>query len=127
MSAINTGILRAAREGGFHNLGTTLVDGVRSSALATQTAATPLTAELHRVTAGSATASFIMKSMISKEAPLVVVLVNDGPNSVNVYPAVGETMNGSSNAAQAVAAGATGIFIQTSVSDVKDWRANTIT
>jgi hypothetical protein len=126
-TAINTGILRAAREGGFRDLGAFLYDDLTSSALATQTAATPLTAKLHRVTEGSATASFILKSMVSLEAPLLVIVINDGPNSIDVYPAVGETMNGVANAAQAIAAGAAGIFVNTKLNFVQDWRAGTIT
>jgi hypothetical protein len=126
MSAINTGILRAARDRGF--LATSwLMDDLSSSASATQSGAVALNGTFHRVTAGASGTSYIMKSMLSKEAPYIVIVVNDGPNSINVYPAVGETMNGSANAAQAVAAGATGIFVSTSVSDVKDWRANVIT
>ena len=127
MSAINVGVLKAAFDNAFGSVSRFNYDDLGSAALATQTAATPLPGALHRVTSGAATASFIMKSMLSKEANNVVIVVNDGANSINVYPAVGETMNGAANAALAIAAGATGFFIQTSTSGVKDWRAGVIT
>jgi hypothetical protein len=126
MSAINNGMRRALKDQVFRGSGL-LIDDLVSAANATQTAAVPLTGAFHRVTAGAANSSFIMKSMLSKEAPNIVVVINDGANSVNVYPAVGDTMNGVANAAQAVGAGATGIFVRTNESDTLDWRANTIT
>jgi hypothetical protein len=41
----------------------------------------------------------------------MMVVVNDSPNTINVYPAVGEKTNGSLNTAAAITAGASGFFI----------------
>lgn len=126
-TAINTGIRRAARDNAFGPGAALLIDDLGSTVNASQAGATPLAGTLHRVTTGAATASFILKSMITKEAPRIVIVINDGPNSINVYPTVGETMNGVANAALAVAAGATAIIVMTEVSFVFDWRGAAIT
>ena len=125
MSAINNGVLRAGKDQVFR-VGM-LNDDLGSTVNAAQAGATALTSAFNRVTSGAATASFILKSMITIEAPRLCIVVNDGPNSINIYPAVGETMNGVANAALAVAAGATAFLFMTSESGVKDWRGNTIT
>jgi hypothetical protein len=125
MTAINNGVLRAGKDQVFR-LGM-LNDDLGSTVNAAQAGATALTSAFNRITSGAATASFILKSMISLEAPRMCILVNDGPNSINVYPTVGETMNGVANAALAVAAGATAIMFMTSEAGVKDWRGGVIT
>lgn len=126
MSAINNGVMRAVRDRGFSALDNAVCDDLYSSVGASQSGATALSGALHRVTKGAATASFMLKAMLM-EAPRIVIVVNDGPNSINVYPAVGDTMNGVANAAQAIAAGATGIFVHTKEAGVTDWRAGTVT
>jgi hypothetical protein len=65
--------------------------------------------------------------MVSKEAPRIVIVINDGPNTINVYPSVGETMNGVANAVLSVAAGATAVIVQTEETFVFDWRGAPIT
>ena len=125
MSAINNGILRAGKDQVFR-LGM-LNDDLGSTVNAAQAGATALTAAFNRVTSGAATASFLLKSMLTNEAPRLYIVVNDGPNSINIYPTVGETMNGATNAALAVAAGATAIIVHTKEAGVVDWRGNTIT
>lgn len=125
MSAINNGVLRAGKDQVFR-LGM-LNDNLGSTVNATQAAATALTSAFNRITSGAATASFLLKSMKTKEAPRMCIVVNDGPNSINVYPTVGETMNGVANAALAVAAGATAFIFMTSEAGVQDWRGAAIT
>jgi hypothetical protein len=127
MSAINNGIRRAAKDRAFGPGMAMLIDDLGSTVNAAQAGATALTGALHRVNSGAATASFILKSMVAKEAPRLVIVINDGPNSINVYPAVGETMNGVANAALAVAAGATAVIVETEETFVFDWRGVAIT
>jgi hypothetical protein len=125
-TAINDSVLRAGRDQVFR-FGGMLNDDLGSTALATQAGATPLTGMFNRVTTGAATASFLLKSMKNLEAPRLCILVNDGPNSINLYPTVGETMNGVANAVLAVAAGATAFCFMSKISGVQDWRAGVIT
>jgi hypothetical protein len=132
MSAINNGIRRWAREEGLSAANATLIDGLTSSALATQAGAMPLTGSLHRVTKAASTASFILNPMTDRDTPRKLIVINDAANSINVYPFVGDTMNGVANAALAIAAGATGIFVNTreyisAGTETLDWRAGVIT
>jgi hypothetical protein len=127
MSAINNGIRRAARDQAFGPGAGFLIDALGSTVAASQAGATALTGMLHRVTTGAATASFLLKSLVTKEAPRIIIVINDGPNTINIYPTVGETMNGVANAALQVAAGATAIIVHTNEAGVLDWRGAAIT
>jgi hypothetical protein len=109
MTAINDAVLRCGRDQVFRFA--FLNDNLGSAVNAAQAGATPLTSAFNRITTGAATASFILKSMLNEEAPRLCIVVNDGPNSINVYPTVGETMNGVANASLAFAAGATSLLL----------------
>jgi len=125
MSVANTALL--------YNLGLLafpVIDNLSSTvATATQTGAIALVGELHRVTKAVSTGSFILKSLISNEAPPLVFVVNDSAQTINVYPTVGETMNGVANAAFQITTGTSGIFIAIPTAHLAkgassvDWRA----
>jgi hypothetical protein len=94
---------------------------------AAQATAVRLIGPLVRCTKSVSTGSFILPAIGSNEATEAVVVLNDSPNSINVYPASGEKTNGSANAAVAVAAGAAGVFIPslgiTNYPPALDWRS----
>jgi hypothetical protein len=65
-----------------------------------------------RTTRGAAGTSVIMKSVLSGDAAPITFVVNDGPNSINAFPAVGEFNNGTVNQVLAVPAGQSAIFVR---------------
>src|SRR5258708_9909943 len=71
----------------------------------------PVKGQMHRIVVNNvANAALTMKSILSNDAPSFVWIINDGTQSVNVFPFTGgtdtaEKMNGVANASQAVAAG----------------------
>jgi hypothetical protein len=77
-----------------------------------QAGATPVIGEGIRVTRGAAGTSVIMKSVLSGDAAPLTFVVNDGPNSINAFPAVGEFNNGVVNQVLAVPAGQSAIFVR---------------
>jgi hypothetical protein len=95
--------------------------------------------QLHRIVVNNvANAALVMKSILSNDAPSFVWILNDGAQSVNVFPFTGgtdnaEKMNGVANASQAVAAGQAALFMSIPVQIKKkggtsgggtfDWRA----
>jgi hypothetical protein len=108
-------------------LGTPIYDNLAGGPAAAQATALPLLGEMNRVTVAAANASYILKSIRSSEASTIVFLVNDSANSVNIYPAVGENMNGVANAAFAVPAGQSGICVLVpNKLGGPDWRSNVI-
>lgn len=79
----------------------------------TQAGATAIIGEAVRVTRGPTIGnSLVLKSVLSGDASPMTFVVNDGPNSINVYPAPGEFNNGTQNQVLAVPAGQSGIFIR---------------
>lgn len=89
--------------------------------------ATPLRGGANRITLATAVgASLILPNLASEdEGAALVFVVNDGANSVNVFCAAGGTLNGSSNASLAIAAGGFAIFLK--VAATLDWRAAAFT
>ncbi len=99
----------------------------------------PVKGQLHRIVVNNvANAALTMKSILSNDAPSFVWIINDGAQSVNVFPFTGgtdtaEKMNGVANASQAVAAGQAALFMSIPVQIKKkggtsgggtfDWRA----
>src|SRR5580692_6398280 len=83
------------------------------NAVTTQAGATALRCGINNViVSGAAGRSCILPSIISSETfALVTIVINDGANAINVYPAPNELMNGSANAALSIAAGGFGMFI----------------
>lgn len=77
-----------------------------------QAGATPIVTEGIRITRGGAGTSIIMKSVLSGDASPMTFVINDGPNSINAFPAVGEFNNGVVNQVLAVPASQSAIFIR---------------
>lgn len=74
-----------------------------------QTGATPLNFGINvfSTVAAGGNSAILPASVLGQE----VIVINNGANSMNVFPATGDTINGgSANAAVAVAAGAIGVF-----------------
>jgi hypothetical protein len=103
-------------------------DNLTAGAAATQNGAPLLIGELCRCTSAVGTGSFMLKSLLTEDGPPLVFVVNDSANTINVYPFVGEKINGGTNTALAIPAGQSGIFI--SVPNAKgatlDWRSAVI-
>jgi hypothetical protein len=104
--------------------GFTVDDDRTAGALAAQAGAAPIQRDVTRCTVSSAaTASFILGDCLTNEADPLVWVLNDSPNTINVYPFVGQTMNGSANAALTIAAGGFAFFSRTAL----DWRGAVFT
>lgn len=88
-------------------------DGLVSSVAAAQAGATRLTGNVNRITKAVSTGSFILPQMATGEADSsLVFVINDSANSIDIFPFVGETINGSANASFAVGAGTSAICIR---------------
>lgn len=108
-------------------LGTPLYDNLVGGPAAAQATALPLPGEMNRVTAGAANQSFILRSIRTAEASTLTILVNDGPNACQVFPAVGENQNGVANAALSIPAGQSGFFVLVpNKLGGPDWRSNVV-
>lgn len=106
--------------------GFTIDDDRSAGALAAQAGASPITRNVTRCTVSSAaTASFILRDILTNDTPSMVFVINDSANSINVYPFVGQNINGSLNTALAVAAGGFAFFSR--VQATLDWRAAAFT
>jgi hypothetical protein len=104
----------------------------------TQAAGLPVKGSCHRVAGnGTATAALTLKSVKSGEAPSMVWIINDDPtNSVKVFCAAGDSMNGAGNGSLTIAAVTAAVFARvpaqvkrkggTSGGGTLDWRASTI-
>jgi hypothetical protein len=78
----------------------------------TQTLATPIIGDLFRVTTSVSNGSAQLKSSISNEASPLIFVVNDSPNTIKVFPFVGETEGGVANASLSIPTGQSGIFVR---------------
>jgi len=97
--------------------------------------------EMNRITTSVATGACVLRSITTGEAPPLVVVVNDSPNSINVGAAAGEKVNNVATTSSfgagvlAVAAGASAVFVSTgslgkgdgNPATTQDWRAAAIT
>jgi hypothetical protein len=76
-----------------------------------------LRSQINRFTVAPSTGTAVLPQMATGEADPVVVVINDGANSMNVYPFVGEKQNGATSAfgavtaALAVPAGQAAVFV----------------
>jgi hypothetical protein len=77
-----------------------------------QAGATAIIGTAIRVLRGAAGTSLIQKSVLSGDAAPQVFVINDGPNSINVYPAPGEFNNGTANQVLACPAGQSQTWIR---------------
>lgn len=109
--------------------GVTNISALVSSAANAQAGATPLPGELHTCLKATATGSFILPSILSGEAKRPVYVCNDTAVTINVFPFVGEKINGAANTALSLTTGQAAIFIpvpNSYGSNALDWRAAAI-
>lgn len=95
--------------------GTVLDDGATAGGAGgsvVQAGATAVLGEGVRILRGAAGTSVIMKGVLSGDAGPLTWIINDGPNSINAFPAVGEFNNGVVNQVLAVPAGQSAIFVR---------------
>lgn len=91
--------------------GSNVVDGLRSAVAASQAAAPNLPAKVNRVQQASANGSFILDSLIDGDSQGSVWVLNESTQTINVFPFVGEKMDGVANQVKAIPTGCVGIFI----------------
>jgi hypothetical protein len=108
MSAANDALLLALAQDGYP-----LVDDL-AAPNTTQQLATRCFGVVSRFTTStaSATASAILPSLNTNEAPPIMFVINDSPNTIRTYPFTGETEGGVANAALSIPAGQSGIFVK---------------
>jgi hypothetical protein len=111
-------------------LGTPVDDNRTAAGNNTQAGAAAILSELTRVTISSAgNNSLILRSVLTGDASPLTFVVNDGNSSINVFPAVGDFMNGVANQALAIPAGQSGIFVRvpnhiaSQLSSTPGWRS----
>ena len=126
MSTTNNAVLKALRVSARYREDI-LVGGAASA----QGTATKINAQLTRCTKSVASGSFVLPSLLSEEATQSYYwVVNDSGSTILVYSALGETMNGSTNASSALSIppGETGIFVPVheTASGNNDWRSSAI-
>lgn len=100
---------------------------------AAQNTATRITNRFTRCIKAASTGSLVLPAIANGEANEPVLVMNDAANSINVYPGLGEKINGgSANAPIAVAAGASIMLFPVLNSpqvypSTLDWRGAVIT
>jgi hypothetical protein len=78
----------------------------------TQAGATPIRQRVSRVIGGAGNSGLVLPAIGTGEATISPYwVINDGPNTIKVYCALGEKMNTSLNASLSLTAGQTGVFI----------------
>jgi|SRR5579883_1934261 len=77
-----------------------------------QATGTSIVGDLFRVTTAVNNGACVLKSSISNEASPLVFVVNDSASTIKVYPAVGESMGGTTNASLSIPSGQSGIFVR---------------
>jgi hypothetical protein len=78
----------------------------------TQVLGTPVIGDLFRVIKSATNGSLMLKSSISNEASPLIFVVNDSPNTIVVFPFVGESQGGSTNASLSIPTGQSGVFVR---------------
>lgn len=77
----------------------------------TQATATRINNALVQCRSGPGNGSLILPSILSGEANTIVIVVNDLPTALYIYPAHGEKMNGTIDAPLAMGSGQVTIFM----------------
>ena len=107
---------------------------IAAGAGTTQAAGFPVKGSCHRIVANAtASAALTMRSVKSQEAPSMVWLLNDSANTIVVFCAAGDNMNGVANASFSITAGNAAVFARvpaqvkrkggTSGGGTLDWRS----
>ena len=100
-------------------------DDLKATPGGAQAGGWPLDAGVNRFTVvASAGDSAMLPSILSGQAVGHCVVINDSGTSLNVYPAVGENLNGVANAAAAVAGNAAAFFTLDRVNS--NWKSATL-
>jgi len=108
MSTTNNAVLQAI---GNNAQPQALADNLVAGPAATQGTAVRLPGNMNRCLKAAATGSFILPSIGTGEANDTVWVINDTAVTINVYPAAGEKMVSVANAAFAVTAGNSAVFV----------------
>jgi hypothetical protein len=103
-----------------HNLD----DNVTTSTANAQAAATAIKTDVTRVTKGTASGSVILPDILTGCAEEMHWVLNDTAVTIEVFPFVGGSINGSANTALALTTGQAGVFIRDQTNN--DWRAASI-
>lgn len=132
MSVANDALLIALGQNGFPVLDD------QSAPNTTQATATRVTGQVTRFIVVPASGAAVLPALISLEAQSIVFVINDGANALAVFPATGDTRNGTLNSSLSVPAGQSAIFIKVQAASVgkgggiapgsfsNDWRSAVI-
>jgi hypothetical protein len=67
--------------------------------------------------------SAVLPSLAGHEAMVgMIIVINDGVNAMSVFPWVGDSLNGVTNASLSVPAGSVGVLLKVDNGVVQDWR-----
>jgi hypothetical protein len=110
MSLANSSLLNSLALQGTPIQDDELAGGTTGSTV--QAGATAVIGECTRFTRSVAGGSVIMKSVLSGDAAFLTWVINDSPNSINTFPALGEFSNGVANQVLAVPAGQSAIYVR---------------
>lgn len=120
MSTTNTALM-----GHLGRMGFTVDDDKSAGTASSQSGANALLSAASRVTVAAANGSLVLKSILSEEAPPIVFVLNDSGQTIKVYAAPNDNMNGSANGSLSIADGGFGFFSR--VKSTTDWRSGAIT
>jgi len=123
MSTTNIGIYACEGNDGFPCHDAVIAQG------ATQGTSHRLKSQFTRIVGGAANTGVVLPSILSGEATIGKYMVmNDGPNTIKVYPSIGENQGGAANAALSIPAGQSGVFfpVANSKGGTVDWRGGVI-
>lgn len=119
MSTTNTSLMGHLGRHGF-----TLDDSRTAGSAATQATAAPITRDVTRFTVAASTGSAILRDMLTNDSPSMVWVLNDGANTMDLYPFGAQTINGSTSPLS-IAAG--GFAFLSRVQANLDWRGQAFT
>jgi len=109
------------------------MDNIGTGPASAQGTAVLATPTVVRVTKSVASGSLILPSILTNEADPMTIVINDSGQTVLVYAAKGESMDGSLNGNRSVATGGVAFFLRVRDAEAvgggagPDWRSNVIT
>src|SRR5437899_12640069 len=114
MSVANDALLIALGQNGFPVLDSQVTTQT------TQNTATRCTGQVTRfVTVSVANNTAVLPALVSLEAGTIQFVINDGANTMKVFPAAGDTLNGTlNNATFTIPAGQAAVFIKVAAASV---------
>jgi hypothetical protein len=119
----------AAARNWFQNQARGMRAELRSSVTSSQAGATVITNTHALVNQSVPNGSFVLRSIASQDAADGVFVMNLSGQTIKVYPATGEALNGSANAAQSIGDGQLGIFFAYGnyAAAAPEWRSAVVT